>query len=231
MAQIDLARTSFRPKLPAQVTDWCNNALNLFNDPDNYDTWDIREILLSNLQLAVNEKHEQLMMFAEVLYEFGTTPSIITKIKHPGEDTFIHTYLRHLLHLVFSKDEKLSPKWYSKGMYYLRCDPYPVPRRANSALQTCLIPGDVSESNSSAVKVGGKLLPYYTAFAAVRGRCFDLFAVEVKKPKQVHNDLEKLGDELKRMLNALVEAGVTSPVVCGAVVDGAVKVQTVVNQD
>ena len=53
----------------------------------------------------------------------------------------------------------------------------------------------------------------------------DVFVIEVKKPntssnQQVLNDRCKLALEMKKMLDAMVEAHVPSPVVCGMLVEG-----------
>lgn len=65
-----------------------------------------------------------------------------------------------------------------------------------------------------------KYMPDFTAAVTYHNRTFDLFATEVKKPKQQRMDLHKLGSMLKVMLNDLVEARIQDPVVCGMIVDG-----------
>ncbi|KAI7883496.1 hypothetical protein K492DRAFT_205451 [Lichtheimia hyalospora FSU 10163] len=70
-------------------------------------------------------------------------------------------------------------------------------------------------------------LPDYIASLKTRNDkiMHDVFVIEVKKPntssnQQLLNDRCKLASEMKKMLDAMVEAHVPSPVVCGMLVEG-----------
>ncbi|KAI8141563.1 hypothetical protein BJV82DRAFT_169096 [Fennellomyces sp. T-0311] len=66
------------------------------------------------------------------------------------------------------------------------------------------------------------MLPDFIVYAYVRSIRFDLLAVEIKPPEsnKGEDDKRKIARELHLMINALVDNGVESPIVCGISVDG-----------
>lgn len=69
-----------------------------------------------------------------------------------------------------------------------------------------------------------KCYPDYKLCSTYKKKHYDLFVVEVKPPSSslALGDLRKLSYELYSMVNAMVDIGVESPVVCGIWVDGNV---------
>lgn len=70
-------------------------------------------------------------------------------------------------------------------------------------------------------------LPDYVASIQTRNEksWLDVFVIEAKKPnassnQQLLNDQCKLALEMKKMLDAMVDARVPSPIVCGLLVEG-----------
>lgn len=67
-----------------------------------------------------------------------------------------------------------------------------------------------------------KISPDYTLYAFIRDIRCDLLVVEVKQPNSGNGfiDEKKLPNEMKSMLDNLVERKIESPVVCGVIIDG-----------
>ncbi|CAO3596153.1 unnamed protein product [Absidia cylindrospora] len=67
-----------------------------------------------------------------------------------------------------------------------------------------------------------KFLPDFSLHVWARGYRYGLLTVEIKQPNSGRSqpDLWKLANEMKLMLNALVDLGISFPVVCGIWIDG-----------
>lgn len=70
----------------------------------------------------------------------------------------------------------------------------------------------------------GKFKPDYIAFVKTRSNRYDLTIAEVK-PMDAHSgkppsDLVKLGQQMKVMINNLIAHKISSPAVCGILVEG-----------
>jgi hypothetical protein len=66
------------------------------------------------------------------------------------------------------------------------------------------------------------LIKYTNVLVDIRDVCCDLLAVEVKQPNSGNRfiDEKKLPNEMRSMLDHLVEHKFESPVVCGILIDG-----------
>ncbi|KAF7722246.1 hypothetical protein EC973_003527, partial [Apophysomyces ossiformis] len=171
-------------------------------DDESTDEWVLKSALITYLQNAVNSKDKLMIILAEILYDMATTPRPWDN--NISEDTHIHSHLAVIITSIFSKDKRLGYKWANTMLEASRC-------RSTSTADT------VTKKTENLVE---QLFPDYTSFVCIQGRRFDLVVIEVKTPKQLNHDLEKLGRELKIMLDMLVRARVDNPIVCGIWIDG-----------
>ncbi|KAI8138769.1 hypothetical protein BJV82DRAFT_696809 [Fennellomyces sp. T-0311] len=189
--------------LGSDAEEWCRVARealdkNVDADPediDNDDDWALASALANNITAAITKKSKNLLCFAEVLYDLATTD--VQWVKNLTEDTHVHAHIAPIIKAVFTKDKRLIYHW------------------ANTMLEAVR----VSSTSTDAAEINGssadRLLPDFMCSVKVQNRTFNLLALEVKPPKKTGHDLEKLGRELKIMLNVLVKAHVSDPAVCG----------------
>jgi hypothetical protein len=72
-----------------------------------------------------------------------------------------------------------------------------------------------------------KTQPDYVAYVKTRlDLKYDIFVAEVKKPyakaNQLESDLVKVGKQMKKMIDCLLDLDIEQPIVCGLVIEGKI---------
>ncbi|ORE10872.1 hypothetical protein BCV72DRAFT_198731, partial [Rhizopus microsporus var. microsporus] len=111
-----------------------------------------------------------------------------------AKDIFVHTVFSYAIKSVFGAEEILKHQW------------------ANRRL---------SQQNEENLV---KLKPGYAAYIKIRNTRYDIAIAEVKptsnRSSKLPSNLVKLGQQMKIMVNNLVNDHVPVPVVCGILVEG-----------
>ncbi|KAI8142123.1 hypothetical protein BJV82DRAFT_669796 [Fennellomyces sp. T-0311] len=192
-----------REQLGSNADEWCRAARealekNVDVDPEdqsNEEEWPLASILANNLLTATALKNKQLLSFAKVLYDLATADA--QWAADLTEDTHVHAHIAPIMKAVFTNDKIFTYQW------------------ANTMLEALRVRSTSTESATMHGSNTDKLLPDFTCSIKVQNRTFNLLALEVKPPKKTGHDLEKLGRELKVMLDALVNAHIPDPIICG----------------
>ncbi|KAI9255156.1 hypothetical protein BDA99DRAFT_562428 [Phascolomyces articulosus] len=156
-----------------------------------------RNTFIKYLFEASQQDDESVMIIADAFNAIIKKLPSWTDHKHT-EDTFGYLYLNVFLDHVFCQSSNLLlPKW------------------ASSMLFAC--------KNGEANIYEDKFEPDFTVYTKKRIQKFDLLAMEMKKPNSLpgpYSDMTKLGKEMKLMTDDLALTGVSSPKVCGMLVQG-----------
>ncbi|KAI9271559.1 hypothetical protein BDA99DRAFT_500379 [Phascolomyces articulosus] len=192
-------------KLTEEADDWCRAIvwalMDAAQNEEDDDSWKIRSMVIGYMLKATEMRSKPLLYISETLYHLATTPQQWNL--NPTEDTHVHAHVTPVINAIFTKDSQFIYNW------------------ANTSLEATRNISTSSVGNSVDGSEVERLLPDFMASVKVQGRVFDLLAVEVKPPKKGGHDLQKLGRELKIMIDALVTAKVANPIVCGIVVEGS----------
>lgn len=79
----------------------------LQNHPE--DTWMLKKELLAFQNEVISTKDHNKMIAAEILHDIAADCG--NRLLQPGEDTFVHGYVRPFIHHIFCQDRRLTHKW------------------------------------------------------------------------------------------------------------------------
>ncbi|KAF7722497.1 hypothetical protein EC973_003089 [Apophysomyces ossiformis] len=242
IAYCDLVSASdYISKVPADILFFINDILDACYSKDESK---IMSVLGSNMVKAAESTRnkEVLLKASNVLMDL--TRQLTRQMQHHqlhqyqqydgryGEDTFVHQLISPFLNNIFY-GPNLGYKWANSQL--AACSTSPSTASAQSTSPRSLaaesrlsspsesLASESSDSSSKPIqKKKKKYLPDYTLYAYVRDLRFDLLTVEIRQPGtgQGQGDLQKIAQEMKMMIDSLVENGIESPIVCSIWVNG-----------